>query len=266
MTATIADVLLGRAQWTVLQADCLDVLPCLPDRSVAHVITDPPYSAKVHSKQWVAHALSESGDRRTHSEHKGIDFEALSDALRVGVSLEMGRAASRWSLVFCDVESIHLWAESLADANLDYVRTCLWDKVDSAPQFTGDRPASACEAIVLAHPSGRKRWNGGGRRNLFQVPTNGQEKGGKPHPTQKPVRLMLELVELFTDPGEVILDPFAGSGTTGVACLRLGRRFIGIERDEKYAAIARERLAAETQGLSLRDARAGQMPLFGGAA
>jgi DNA modification methylase len=74
---------------------------------------------------------------------------------------------------------------------------------------------------------------------------------------------MIELVELFTDPDEIILDPFAGSGTTGVACLRLGRRFIGIEKDAKYAAIARERLTAESQGLTLRDARAGQQSLFG---
>jgi site-specific DNA-methyltransferase (adenine-specific) len=73
---------------------------------------------------------------------------------------------------------------------------------------------------------------------------------------------MLELVELFTDAGELVLDPFCGSGTTGVACLRLGRRFIGIEKDEGFARIATERLEAESQGLTLRAARAGQMPLF----
>ena len=75
---------------------------------------------------------------------------------------------------------------------------------------------------------------------------------------------MLELVELFTDPGDIVLDPFCGSGTTGVACIRLGRRFIGIEKDAKYAAVAQERLLAESQGLNLRDARAGQLPMFGG--
>jgi site-specific DNA-methyltransferase (adenine-specific) len=84
-----------------------------------------------------------------------------------------------------------------------------------------------------------------------------------PHPTTKPIALMLELVSLFTDPGEVILDPFAGSGTTLVAALRLGRRAIGVEKDHRYAEIARERCRAEEQGLSLRDARAGQIPMFG---
>ena len=97
--------------------------------------------------------------------------------------------------------------------------------------------------------------------------THGHQSDGpnaRVHETQKPESLMLELVELFTDPGDIVLDPFCGSGTTGVACLRLGRRFIGIEKDAKYAAVARERLTAESQGLSLRDARAGQLSLLGG--
>lgn len=83
------------------------------------------------------------------------------------------------------------------------------------------------------------------------------------HPTQKPIALMLELVSLFTDPDETILDPFTGSGTTGVACLRLGRKFIGIEKDPTYFALACERLRAEEQGSTLQAARAGQLPLLG---
>lgn len=124
---------------------------------------------------------------------------------------------------------------------LDYVRACVWDKVDSAPQFTGDRPAAAAEAIVCAHQRGKKRWNGGGARNVFRHAVNG-ERGAKPHPSTKPEPLMRELVSLFTDPGETILDPFMGSGTTLVAAKRLGRKAIGIERELKYCQIAVERL------------------------
>ena len=97
----------------------------------------------------------------------------------------------------------------------------------------------------------------------YQIATDRNGLGERVHTTQKPLDLLLRLVEDFTDPGEVVLDPFAGSGTTGVACLRSGRRFIGIERDPKYAQVARDRLAAESVGLTLRDARAGQRSLFG---
>ncbi len=253
----LADVLEGRAQWCVVEGD--NAAMTWP--TVDHVISDPPYSASVHGKQWVSAALTAAGDKRASSQHRAIDFEAITPEQIADVSVRCLASATRWSLMFCDVESAHLWRGSLEACGLDYVRTCFWDKVDSSPQFTGDRPASAVEAICLAHPKGRKSWNGGGRRNLFRFAVN-EERGDKPHPTTKPLPLMLELVKLFTDPGEVILDPFCGSGSTLVAALRLGRRAIGIEKDAKYAAIARERLTAETQGLTLRDARAGQLPMF----
>jgi site-specific DNA-methyltransferase (adenine-specific) len=259
---TPAEVISGAAQWCVLHADNADVLPTLAAKSVAHVITDPPYSERVHAKQWVSAALTENGDKRASSSFKELGFTALADADAVRVSAEISRLIERWSLVFCDIEdSLPLWRAQLTVHGLDWVRGCIWDKVDSSPQFSGDRPAAACEAIAVAHQPGRKRWNGGGRRNLFSYAINA-ERGDKPHPTTKPLPLMLELVELFTDPGDVVLDPFCGSGTTGVACIRLGRRFIGIERDAKYAAIAQERLEAEARGLTLRDARAGQTSIF----
>lgn len=98
--------------------------------------------------------------------------------------------------------------------------------------------------------------------NVFVHNKNTGGGQNHPHPTTKPLPLMLELVELFTDPGDLVFDPFCGSGTTGVACLRLGRRFLGIEKDAKYHAIAVERLQAEERGLSLREARAGQTSIF----
>ena len=93
--------------------------------------------------------------------------------------------------------------------------------------------------------------------------TPGEMRTRNVHPTQKPVALMLDLVRDFTDEDEVLLDPFAGSGTTGVAALRLGRRAILIEKDPKYATLARERMMAEEAGSTLRAQRAGQGVLFG---
>ena len=247
-------------RWRIIHGDCREVLPRLGQ--VDHVITDPPYSEKVHSKQWVSHALTASGDKRASSPHQAIGFAALTESDAAMIAGHAHRLKARWFLAFCDIdESLPVWRSAITQARLDWVRACIWDKVDSSPQFSGDRPAASCEAIAVAHARGRKRWNGGGRRGLFTHAVNG-ERGAKPHPTQKPLSLMLELVELFTDPGDLVLDPFCGSGTTGVACLRLGRRFIGIERDAKYYAVAVERLKAEERGLTLRDARAGQRSIF----
>jgi site-specific DNA-methyltransferase (adenine-specific) len=247
---TVAEVLAGEADWCVECADNAVVLPTLPDRSVAHVITDPPYIAAVHAKQ---RSGNDPGNNHV------LGFAPLTAELRASTASAVGRIVSRWSLVFTDLESAGAWMADLALAGLDPVRIGVWVRVGAAPQFTGDRPASACEAIAIAHPPGRKSWNGGGLHAVWMF---GVEHVDRVHETQKPLPLMLRLIDQFTDPGELILDPFCGSGSTGVACLRLGRRCILIERDPVYAATARERMRAETQGLSLRDARAGQLSLL----
>jgi site-specific DNA-methyltransferase (adenine-specific) len=108
--------------------------------------------------------------------------------------------------------------------------------------MTGDRPGVGFEPFTIAHIANVKmRWNGGGRPALY---TCGTVKGAdRPdHPCPKPLRLMQSLVSDYSDVGETILDPFMGSGTTGVACAKLGRSFIGIEMEEKYFEIACQRI------------------------
>ena len=89
------------------------------------------------------------------------------------------------------------------------------------------------------HAGGAKRWNGHGRHAYWEY----HIVSGGPHPTTKPLPLMAEIVRDFTQPSDTILDPFMGSGTTLVAAKRLGRKAIGIEREEKYCEIAAKRLA-----------------------
>jgi len=267
-TATPLDVIEGRARWCVVHGDNAEVLPTLPEKSVAHVITDPPYSEHTHAKVRRGGSVH-TPDNETPGEPKRavissaavLGFDALTGGQRQACAVQFARLVSRWVLAFSDQEGAQPWMIANIEAGLQHVRIGQWVKIGATPQFTGDRPATGCEAIVIAHPPGRKHWNGGGSHAVW---THAIASGDRDHTTQKPVPLMLELVELFTDDAEIVLDPFAGSGTTGVACLRLGRRFIGIEKDARYAAIARERLAAESQGLTLRDARAGQMSLLGG--
>ncbi len=194
-------------------------------------------------------------------ENEPLSFEPITEFGRREAAAHIARLTRRWVMAFCRVEAAMRWRDALVDGGATYRRTGVWVKPDAMPQFSGDRPGMGYESIVFAHRPGRSTWNGGGRVAVF---THNKNSGGAhDHETQKPLPLMIELVELFTNPGEVVLDPFAGSGTTGVACLRLGRRCILIERDAKYAALARERMIAESQGLTLRDARAGQRPLFG---
>jgi site-specific DNA-methyltransferase (adenine-specific) len=149
--------------------------------------------------------------------------------------------------MFCQVEASQDWARALVESGLDYVRTMVWIKPDGQPQFSGDRPGVGYESIVVAHRPGRKRWNGGGRLGVFveSKQAGGSTVGGAPHPTTKPLPLMRELVSLFSEPGDLILDPFAGSGSTGVACRQLGRRFLGWELKPEYFEIACRRLRGE---------------------
>jgi site-specific DNA-methyltransferase (adenine-specific) len=126
-----------------------------------------------------------------------------------------------------------------------YVRTGAWFKPDPMPQFSGDRPAVGFEPCTICHAQGPMRWNGGGSAATWTYGT--VKKDRLDHPCPKPLGLMRELVYLFTDPDEVILDPFAGSGTTLIAAKVLGRRAIGIEVDEKFCEVAAQRLERESR-------------------
>lgn len=238
--------------WELRLGSCLDPvtgLASLADKSVDVCLTDPPYEAEVHGSG--RRIRDPGGDKGAAKYRKCVEaplpFEAIAEKDRAAVATQIGRVTERWSLVFCQVEATHRWAAELDRAGSGYVRTAVWIKPDGQPQFSGDRPGMGYESIVISHPAGKKRWNGGGRVGVFTHNKSGGREMGTPapHPTTKPTPLIAELVELFTDPGDLVCDPFAGSGTTGVACLRLGRRFIGWELDPTYFEIACRRLRGD---------------------
>lgn len=241
--------------------DCLDPvtgLASLPDRSVSHVITDPPYEAEAHTLQRRTKSTfvgsARSGDKTGMlPKEKPIDFAPMTRDLRVAVAVEMARVARRWIVVFCQVEAVAAWRDALTEAGAIYRRAGVWIKPDGQPQLTGDRPGMGYETFVCAHAPGRSRWNGGGKHGVYRYfkQSSSDSSEGVEHPTRKPLALMESLVRDFTDPGETILDPFAGSGTTGVAAKRLGRGFIGWERDAKYHAIAEKRIAGTAEQAQL---------------
>lgn len=237
---------------TIYNDDCLAVLPLLRRRQVDHIITDPPYSPWVHSKSRMgANAPTRKGNgrdatRSAISRARTLGFEALTDDVRQAAAAEFAALARRWVLVFSDVESCHLWRRDLENAGLEYIRTGAWHKVGATPQFTGDRPAAAFEAITICHPHYRKIWNAHGKHAIWSVPIVLNRNGREPrlHTTQKPEDLMRDLVDDFTSPNDVVLDAFMGSGTTLVAAIARGRRVIGIERRKADCDKAIARLEA----------------------
>lgn len=249
--------------WRIIHGDAFSVLPTLGECD--HVITDPPYTAAVaegsRTNKGPGSSVSPVNDH-IHGYVHPIGFGGV-DGQEGAITSKLLACSRRWVLVFCAFEQLGCYKSVAAE---NWVRSGVWRKPVPTPQFTGDRPGVCGEAIAIMHRPGRKRWNGGGRAAYWDAhKARGIERYGG-HPTPKPVALMMELVEQFTDPGELVVDPFCGSGTTGIACMRLGRRFIGIEKDAQYYDLACRRLEAEANGSDLRGEDAGQVPLFGGGA
>lgn len=212
-------------------ADCNDVLPTLVDVDV--VITDPPYGEETQSNARTHRNQGFNEAARSHY----IDFAITNAGVRE-VFVAAGRLAKRWVVASMEFRHAADFERSPPDG-LRFVRIGAWVKSNGAPQFTGDRPAQGWEAIAIMHSAASNlRWNGGGARAVWS--SDVERNNG--HPTPKPLNLMKDWVRLFSDAGEIVLDPFMGSGTTGVACVKMGRKFIGIEREPEYFDIACKRI------------------------
>lgn len=245
---TFREEQIGRARLSL--GDCLQIMPTLG--SVSHIICDPPYEASLHAaKSHLSNLRKDSGP-----ELKEIDFSAVDEIRAPFVALSEDQCEG-WFIAFCTVEGVAKWADFINPSRLKYKRACVWIKPDSTPQLNGQGPAQGAECFVTAWGgSGHARWNAGGKRGVYTHCVNGPEREGT-HPTEKPRRLMSEIIADFTSPDDTILDPFMGSGTTGVAAVMAGRNFIGIEKDERYFEVACRRIReAQRQGDFFVDAAA----------
>lgn len=222
----------------LIHGDCLSVLPLLD--AVDHIITDPPYEKIMHDSVNGYAGLRTDGVTSTAG---SLGFDSI-DGIRDKVTPMMKSLCNGWMLLFCTPEGVAAWRDAIEAAEAKYKRACVWVKPDAAPQFNGQGPAMGAEMLVTAWcGKGHSKWNGGGKRGVFTHNTNQPDRDGT-HPTEKPLPLMMELVHLFTNPGDTVLDPFMGSATTGLACMKLGRKFIGIEKDDKFYDLACRRISA----------------------
>jgi site-specific DNA-methyltransferase (adenine-specific) len=212
---------------TLYLGDCMDILPTLD--KVDAVITDPPYSDATHNNA----KSNKSGFGAKAIDFKAIDFKAIDSLLTACSKLCDG-----W--VIANMDWRHIAALEFEKHNyFELIRFGVWVKTNPMPQISADRPANGWDGIAYIYPKNKKKsWNGGGSHGnwISSVVTNGD------HPTGKPVEMVLSWVNKFTQQNQAILDPFMGSGTTGVAAVQMGRKFIGIEREPKYFEIACKRI------------------------
>jgi len=220
----------------LILGDCLEVMPMLG--KVSHIFSDPPYEDSLHAAK---NKLRGRLRKDSGPELKGLSFAGIN-SIRGDVVKASSDICEGWFIAFCTVEGVWKWAEEINASEMKYKRACAWVKPDCTPQLNGQGPAQGFECFVSAWcGTGKSTWNAGGKRGVYKHNVNPPDRQGG-HPTEKPWRLFAELLSDFTSKDDVILDNFMGSGTTLVACAKLGRKGIGIELDPDYFQIACERV------------------------
>lgn len=230
----IAEERIGRQR--LILGDCLEVMPELG--IFDHVICDPPYEKFMHdAKKSAARRIRTDG----RGELKSLSFQAIDD-IRTPFVDAVQHVCDGWFITFCTPEGVGKWADAINSSSMKYKRACFWHKPDSTPQLNGQGPAMAGENFICAWAGdGYAKWNSGGKRGYYRHITNPSDRHGG-HPTEKPWRLFAELLTDFTNAGQAILDPFMGSGTTLVACQKMGRMGTGVELDPEWFKIACQRV------------------------
>lgn len=235
--------------YTLHQGDCLDVLAAMPDASVDAVVTDPPYCSGGFSEAQKKSATHQGLRGETIRDGKAKWF--TSDAMTTNGFLFLMRAVANESmrvlkdggslLCFCDWRMYPMLAGALESSGMRLQNMIVWDK-GSSGLGRGFRPQ---HEIVIHLTKGVGQYHDKRGANVYGAKRVHATK--RDHPTQKPVMLMAELLRVVTPPDGTVLDPFMGSGSTGVACMLEQRRFIGIEREPEYIEIARARIEEAAQ-------------------
>lgn len=216
--------------FTIHHGDCLDYLRTLADGSVDAVVTDPPYGIGADAAQ------AERGNMKHGAAICASKYYGHSDWDRSRPSRELFTEVMR-------VASVHVifGGNYFADIIPPSASWIVWDKDNGTNDYADFE--LAWTSHKRASRKVRWRWHG-----MLQE-HGGGNKDARCHPTQKPVGLMRWVLENYCDAGCTVLDPFMGSGTTGVACMETGRNFIGCEIDATYCEITRKRIkAAQDQG------------------
>ncbi len=252
----------------IYEGDCIEVMSSWPDACVDSCITDPPYN--MSKKKGLAWAFSshitmqQEWDIFSKDEYASFTHDWLREVSRVvkpnGNLLIFGS--------FHNIYLIGFVLQNLLERRV--LQQITWFKPNAQPNITGRLLTESTEFVIWAVNNTREeatKWtfnydeskrenNGKQLRNMWSIPyTPASEKQLGTHPTQKPLALLARMVKIWTRPEHLVLDCFLGTGTTAVACEALGRNWVGIEKDKKYATITKKRLTSMQREFVLTSSR-----------
>ena len=244
---------------TILVGDCIELMLALPAASVDLVFADPPYNLQLNRdlrrpNNSLVDGVEEAWDKFT-------DFASYDRFTRDWLQAARRLLKPNGSLwVIGSYHNIFRVGSILQDLEYWILNDVIWRKTNPMPNFRGRRFTNAHETMIWCARDVASKYTFNYEsmkalnddlqmRSDWVIPIcSGPERlkteGKKVHPTQKPEALLHRVLMASTKPGDTVLDPFFGTGTTGAVAKKLGRRFIGLERDEVYASFARERIAA----------------------
>ena len=244
---------------TILTGDCVEVMRSLPDASVDLVFADPPYNLQLgggltRPDQSDVDGVTDAWDQfESFEAYDRFTREWMSEARRI-----LKPNGAMWAIG--SYHNVFRLGTAVQDLGFWIQNDVVWVKTNPMPNFRGTRLANAHETLIWAARDKKSRpiFNYHSlkasnddvqMRSDWTLPLcTGLERlkrgGRKVHATQKPEALLHRVLTATSNPGDVVLDPFFGTGTTGAVARRLGRRFVGIERDETYVEAARARIAA----------------------
>lgn len=249
----------------IIAGDCIEKLDALPAASVDLVFADPPYNLQLGGELWRPDNSRVDGVDADWDRFGGGDpaesflaYDRFTRAWLTAVRRVLKDDGALW--VIGSYHNIFRVGAALQDLGFWIMNDVVWSKSNPMPNFRGTRFTNAHETLIWCAKSARARYtfnyeamktlnDGLQMRSDWALPLcTGAERlkkaGKKTHPTQKPEALLYRILLATTKPGDIVLDPFFGTGTTGAAAKKLGRRYIGIEQDPAYIAAAEARIAA----------------------
>ena len=245
---------------SIIEDDCVSAMARIPDKSVDMIFADPPYNLQLGGDLFRPEggrvdAVDDAWDKfESLAVYDDFTRDWLAEARRI-----LKDDGSIW--VIGSYHNIFRVGALLQDAGYWILNDIIWRKSNPMPNFRGTRFTNAHETLIWCAKDEKARYTFNYRamkalnddlqmRSDWVLPicSGGErvkdDEGQKAHPTQKPEALLYRILLACTKPGDVVLDPFFGTGTTGAVARRLGRRWIGIERERSYVKVARERIAS----------------------